>query len=66
MPVNANVIDAQSHYDYNNYGHTQFESLNQQNNNSTKKYSLTSSLNEYPSSRVSNAEREMEFNHTEK
>lgn len=67
LPVNANVIDAQRHYDYN-YGQTRFESLNGNNNqgngNSLKKYSMTSSLNEYPSS--GSNEREIEFNNGEK
>jgi hypothetical protein len=68
LPANANVIDSQqSQYDYN-FGQTRFESLNshhQQDKNS-KKYSLTSSLMEYPSSHGSNAERELEFNNGEK
>lgn len=66
LPVNANVIDAQRHYDYN-YGQTHFESLNestQVNGKNAKKYSMTSSLNEYPSS--GSNEREIEFNNGEK
>jgi hypothetical protein len=71
LPANANVIDAtQSHFDYN-FGQTRFETLNshhqqQQDSKSSKKYSLTSSLMEYPSSHGSNAERELEFNNGEK
>lgn len=67
LPVNANVIDAQRHYDYN-YGQTRFETLNNNNNqgnsNNLKKYSMTSSMNEYPSPRSN--EREIEFNNGEK
>ena len=61
-----NVIDVQRHsYDYEFHGQTRFEKFNENNKGTgSKKYSMTSSLNEYPSS--GSNEKEIEFSNGEK
>lgn len=64
LPPNAHTLSTQNQYEFN-YGETHFNPVeNKSQTGHPKQYSMTSSLNEYPSS--SNNEREVDFDVVQK
>jgi hypothetical protein len=63
LPPNAHTLGAPNQYEFN-YGETHFDTVGNNSQNPQKHYSMTSSVNEYPSS--SNNEREVGFDVVQK